>query len=170
MIGPDAPLTEHGNAAAPGTVSPSRRLGLVVAAIVVTVWVIYLAYITIRTANPPVINRVQIDAADFLLLGRWENFSTGRFRVERELKHGRLTGLVQVLGLPDHLPSQSIEWVIPVSKTGDAVSVTQGIYENRPLHSGQNLNGVWKVRVAPQCYPATAEILRQIDHELAARR
>src|SRR5262249_29131279 len=92
------------------------------------------------------------------------NRAEGQFLVERELKHGQLTGRATVLGLPDRGPSPSATWVIPVSKTGDAYAVTTGIFPNRPEHPPERKQGgEWRIEVPTLCYPATEDVLRQIS-------
>lgn len=149
---------------------PRDRSKLWLSALVAAVWVLFLATITWRTANPPVVNVVQISESDLIFVGRWEDRAAGRFHIERELKHGQFQGAVNVLGLPDRGLPRGETWVIPVTKVGDAYSVTQGVFTTGPLPLDPQGNAaVWKVHVPPQCYPATDDVLNQVQRALAAQ-
>lgn len=135
---------------------------------IVLAWVLFLAVMTFLTASPAVVNFMQIAESDLILVGRWDRRSENRFEVERELKHGQLHGAVNVLGLPEKGLPTGESWVIPVTKIGNAYSVTKCTI---PLRRGQAAADAKlpfeSVDVSPQCYPATDDVLRQIERALA---
>lgn len=137
---------------------------------IVSTWVLFLAVMTFRMASPAVVNAVQIVESDLILVGRWDRDSENRFDVERELKHGQLRGPVNVLGLPEKGMPTGEAWVIPVTKIGDAYSVTQGTFPLRrqPDAPPDAKLPFQRVDVSPQCYPVTDDVLRQIERILAA--
>jgi|GEM_PF-3390944 len=149
--------------------SPSRWL-LIVFAVIVVVWVGLLSWLTLNTANPPVVNRVQILSSDLVLVGRWQDVAAGNFDVTRELKYGELTGVVTLLGpKPATATPNEAEWVIPVRRTKNALSITEGKFINRPQQNDIVPPGPeWRVAITPQIYPATASVFEQIDRILAA--
>ena len=154
-----APAQKSGPPAAP----LHRSVWLRIAAAATVAWVCALAAITWMTANPPVINLLQLQHSDLVLVGTWENRAEGRFLVERELKHGRLKGPVKIVGLPDRGLPTTPAWVIPVTKLGDTWAVTRGefpILVRPPAKDARPQ--VVEVNVDPQCYPATNDVLGQI--------
>lgn len=137
---------------------------LAVGSVLVVVWIGFLAALTWTTANPPVANAVQIASSDLILVGHWKERAAGRFHVERELKSGQLRGEVLIEDVPPFGPPDHAAWVIPVIRRGKKYSVTQGELINRPVNpQAQPNRPPWKVEVPAQCYPATADVLQQID-------
>lgn len=131
-------------------------------AVLVFGWIGFLAALTALTANPPAVNPLQIASSDFVLVGHWKNRATGEFDVERELKQGQLQGTVIVEDIPKPGPPGQAVWVIPVTKLGKRYSVTQGEFLNHPTEPQPNVEP-WPVKLEPQCYPATSDVLDQID-------
>ncbi len=129
----------------------------------VLIWIVALAAMTWNTANPDVVNRAQIEESHFVFVGRCEDPAKGTFHVERELKRGELQGPVTVQDLPKQLPPKNTAWVVPVLRHGKSFVVTEGVF---PLPPAQVVgpNGVpLEAHVAPKIYPATDDVLRQID-------
>lgn len=156
---------------APKDALPVFRYGLWSVAGLTVLWVLFLAVITWRTANPPVVNGVQVQVSDRILVGRWENRADGRFEVTQELKRGDPLGVVTVTGVPDRGTPTNDLWVIPVLKFGGTYSVTHGQFVNHPWRRLPAADAQeWEVRVNPQCYPATDDVLEQINAVLSAAR
>lgn len=166
MSAPPLPAATSGPA--PVAVEPSvRSPWLLLSAGIVALWIVCLAALTWRTANPAVINQVQISSADLIFVGRWADRKAGRFEVERELKRQQLQGEVIIEGALPHGPPTSESWVIPVTVHREKYAVTQGVFINHPRQPAiAEKLPPWKVEVAPLCYPATEDILRQIDAAL----
>lgn len=159
--------------AAPKDSPPPTRLGhwLWVAAGLTIVWVTFLALITVQTANPPVVNVVQIQNSDFVLVGRWTDRAHGRFEVTQELKRGEQFGVITVTGVPERGMPTTETWVIPVVKFVGTYDVTKGPFINRPRQLPKDSQErEWLVQVHPQCYPATDDVLEQIKAALASAR
>ncbi len=157
------------NPPAPNVPPPGSLAKFRVAASLTLAWVLFLAGLTWRTANPPVVNRVQIRNSEYILVGRWENRQEGRLEVVQELKRGVSLGVVTVTGLPERGLPAAKSWVIPVTRFGGAYSVTHGQFLNSPRQPQPDGKiPHWQIDVPPQCYPATDDVLEQILAVLAA--
>jgi hypothetical protein len=162
---PSATLPAAKDAAVASAAPIAGRRALASAAAVTLGWVLFLAVVTWRTANPPAINIVQILESDLVLVGSWQDRRAGRFEVLEELKHGGRTGLMTVAGAPCAKSPAETTWVVPVRREGTSWKVTQGRFANRPLEAharDPDAPPPWIVQVEPQCYPATDDVLRQI--------
>ena len=146
--------------------SAASRARLILFAILAAFWVVFLAGLTWRTANPPLVNRVQILASDRLLVGHWLDVKSGRFQVNRELKQGDISGEVIIENSP--IPGKNFtadqEFVVPVRKRKDNYVLTAGDF--RIEKSSPAASDLPAGRIQPQIYPATAEILDQIEQLL----
>jgi hypothetical protein len=155
-------------AAAPAAASQTASrglLGMVIGAVII--WIGFLSVLTARTANPWIVNEIQIERSDAVLLGHWVNRRTGEFAVVKDLLHRQSPGTVTVTGLPERGLPAAESWVIPVTKLGSSYEVTQGHFRYHPIDpvhgvSPQPLEGT----IAPQCYPETPDILQQIEQVL----
>ena len=137
------------------------QMSLWLAAFFVAAWVICLASLTWSTANPPVVNRVQVQSSRLVLLGHWTEQAAGQFHVERELVHGRLTGPVTIQGLPKGGLPRTVNWIIPVTPIGTVYTITSGQFELEATNVlGQKIS--WTVNVQPWCYPATDDVEHQV--------
>jgi hypothetical protein len=136
---------------------------LIVIAALVVGWIGWLAWLTLNTANPPIVNRVQLLASDLVIVGRWEDRTAGRLRIVRELKHGELAGTITVERAPPPrgISDADAEWIVPVRRTRAGYAVTSGKFVNRPERAGGAAGD--KIDIPPQIYPATKDILRQIE-------
>lgn len=157
----------------PETDSPASRrprVRLVVFSVIVAGWVAWLGWLTLTTANPPVINRVQVLASDLVLVGKWSDRQAGRFDVSRELKHGKVTGNITIQNVPaaPGTAAPDAEWVVPVRRTGDAYTVTAGQFANRP--AGPQKGVAPEIDVKAQIYPATPNVFGQIAELLPAAK
>lgn len=143
-------------------VSVMRSAWIVASGMLLLGWIGFLAVLTVATANPPVVNALQIAASDLVFVGHWKNRATGEFQVERELKQGQLQGTVIVEDVPKVGPLERDAWVVPVVKLGKRYAVTHGEFTNRPALPRPDQQP-WPVKLEPQCYPATNDVLEQID-------
>lgn len=139
------------------------RIGFWLVSALVAGWILVLSLLTFWTANPPVLNRVQLTQSDAVFVGRWVDEATGRFEVTQELKHGQPVGIITVSRVPKLRMHASDRWVIPVTKLGDVYSVTQGTFVARVFDPQTNGEGYVKIQVVAQCYPATDEVLAQVQ-------
>lgn len=159
------PLPSATSDSVPPPAPVPRSIWLMAAAVLVIVWIGFLAGLTVVTANPPVVNPLQIASSDLVLVGRWKNRTAGQFEVERELKLGQLQGPVVVEDLPVSGPPTNEAWVVPVVKLGKNYAVTHGQFMNAPAQPQANQHP-WPVKLPVQCYPATADVLQQIESML----
>ncbi len=146
--------------------SARSRARLVLFAILAAIWIIFLAGLTWRTANPPLVNRAQILASDRLLVGHWLDVKSGRFQVHKELKQGDLTGevIVENSWIIQKKISADQEFVVPVRTRKDSYVLTAGDF--RIEKSSPASPDLPAGRIQPQVYRATPEILEQIEQLL----
>jgi hypothetical protein len=143
--------------------SPARGRWFPFAIVIIAVWIAFLAVLTWRTANPPVVNDVQILESDEIFVGSWKDQAEGRFDVADELRHGQIHGLVTITGVPQRGAPKSDRWVIPVTRRGGTYAVTQGIFPpGRDPLAKPGDRPLPPVHVEPLCYPATEAVLAQI--------
>lgn len=144
------------------------RVRLIVFAMLVVGWAAWLAWLTLTTANPPVINRVQVLSSDLVLVGKWEDRAAGRLNVSRELKHGELTGIITIQAVPlvPKISGPDGEWIVPVRRIRTGYAVTSGKFANRP--AGKQPAAAPEIDVKPQVYPATPDVFEQLAEVLPA--
>lgn len=130
---------------------PSRTF-LLIAAILAAGWALFLALLAAYTANPVTLNREQILASSYVVTATVAGDpAEGRVSVEREWKKQALSGTVAVIDLPAAGARRGTAYLIPLSRSDDALRVTEA-----PDSTG-----------APLIYPATPDALKQLRTILA---
>jgi hypothetical protein len=103
-----------------------RARGFIAAAVVAALWWTGLLSLAVFTANPVVLNRVQIVQADFVVEAVVVDRKSGAVDVIREwhspIRHDRLS----IEGLSEARPPNGAAYLIPVSKREDGFVVTRG--------------------------------------------
>jgi len=144
--------------------SPTRPILFRIIFCLVIIWVAGLATLTVRTANPWIVNEVQIERSDAVFVGRWIDRLQGRFEAADDLLHRLPPGAVTITGLPTRGLPKTDEWVIPVRKSGEGFVVTQGGFSYVPRDpAGHVAPQPVEGEIAPQCLPAIPEVLQQIE-------
>lgn len=140
------------------------RSPLCVIAVVVGGWVAALGSLVVWTANPPVVNRAQVLAADVIVLGEWQDGSPPQLAVEQTFK-GKLVEKRITLQAPPGIRYKG-RLVVPLTRiSSNLFTITQGRLPNPPEQFGTS--GVTSLattsEVRPFVYPATDTVLQQID-------
>lgn len=126
-------------------------------------WILALSALTLATANPVVVNRVQSLSADLIAIGDWSTRPPQRFTVTATLKGPVPKEPLQIDGWPATV-RQHGTMIIPltISPTG-RYEVTQGRLFNPPFGTapaGQELFPI-ESDVRPSVYPDTPAVREQ---------
>jgi hypothetical protein len=148
--------------------APVRRGPVVAIAIIGLAWVGLLAWFVfawfvLQSANPVVVNRVQVQHADVIVQGLWQADSPPRLTVERTWKAKLDAQSVRVRQPEGISPSGRV--IVPLTRISpDLYEVTHGELANLPEHGlpPQDAETVISL-VRPQAYPDTGDVIRQIE-------
>lgn len=150
--------------------SPGGRGPVVAIAAGGLAWVGVLAWLVLQSANPVVVNRVQIRHADVIVQGTWDAHpSPPQLTVERTWK-GTLEAKTIRVRQPEGV-NVSRRVIVPLTRISpDLYEVTQGELTNPPeLHPlPPGIEPVTSV-VRPEVYPSTDDVARQIEALLSPR-
>lgn len=140
------------------------RSPLCVIAVVAGGWVVALGSLVVWTANPPVVNRAQVLAADVIVLGAWQEGKPPQLAVERTWKGDLVEKTISVQVPPGvRLQGRS---VVPLTRiSSNLFTITQGRLPNPPEQFGRSEVSALETtsEVRPFVYPATDAVLRQLD-------
>jgi hypothetical protein len=134
-------------------------------------WIGILAALWWYSANPVVVNRVQVLHADLIVLGEWRPGDPPQLTVERSWKGTPSGSTVAVrqteLAIKMNGANPSGRFVVPLTRiTPDLYEITQGVLGNPPEHPqpGAELR---PAEVRPHIYPAGDDVIRQLEGLLA---
>jgi hypothetical protein len=145
---------------------PPRRSAVVAIVAVALVWAGCLAALAVRSANPVVVNRVQVWHADSLVLGVWDA-KAARLTVERTWKSPVPADSIAIGTMPQQHPSGRI--IVPVTRlSSQQYEVTQGRLWNPPERPAASTEKPVESDVQPLVYPATDDVIRQIEALLSS--
>jgi len=125
-------------------------------------WCGVLAGLVTVSANPVVVNRVQMLHADVVAQGVWIPGPPAELDVQRTWKGTLAVGRIGVHGA---LPEQTIagEVIVPLSRRRDGQwQITGGVLSN-PVQQADRDRLPEASEVRPLVYPATADVIRQIE-------
>lgn len=132
-------------------------------------WIAALLTIVLTSANPVVVNRLQVQYAQVIVQGTWQPGSPPQLEVERTWKSPLDHQRVVVREAPGVRTSGRA--IVPLTRIGpDLFEITHGdlptIPEQRSSVPAPEAARVAQVR--PQVYPATPEVVQQIEALLPA--
>lgn len=150
---------------------PARRGPVFGIAAVALAWVVALAVLVACSANPVVVNRAQIWHADTIVLGAWDARDPSRLNVERTWKTPLAADSIAVSKAPTSRLHERM--IVPVTRLAqNQFEVTQGVLlnplERRPV--GAKPKEPRHAEVQPLMYPATEDVIRQIEALLSAAK
>lgn len=129
-------------------------------------WCGVLALLTWYSANPVVVNPLQIQRSDLVVQGRWTDAAARTLRVECAWKAAAPGETITVKGVPGRVPLEG-SLIVPLTRTADGSwMVTQGILENPSAHPDRVPSQ--RSEVQPALYPATESVLEQLNALLPA--
>jgi hypothetical protein len=136
----------------PPAVPPTagRRAFLIVVSVVFSLWVALLAWLTATSANPPLLNPVQLSRARHIVEVEVEDRAAGTCRVVRSWTPGDLPGTITVVNLADAAARTGGQYVLPL--VSDPLDPKAYRIVDDPEHD-----------MPPYIYPAGPEITRQLE-------
>jgi hypothetical protein len=144
----------------------ASRLGLASVAIaaVALAWIAALAVLVVQSANPVIVNRVQVWHADVIVLGVWQPGDPPQLSVERTWKtplEAKSVGVRAARGV-----TTSGRAIVPLTRISrDLYEVTQGELLNLPerRRTGDKTEEPEPSHVRPLVYPATDDVIAQLE-------
>jgi hypothetical protein len=128
------------------------------------VWCSILTALWLVAANPVIVNRTQLMHAEAVVLGTWQQPGSDQFRVERSWKRD-LAGKTLSIEAAGPAAKLTGPLIIPISHASEVVyRITQGPLVNLPRDP---LVEPMPAFVRPLVYPATAEVIAQIEEQVA---
>lgn len=145
--------------------SPRWRLLLATLGFAVALWIGFLGYLAWTTANPVLLNRAQIAAADVILAGHWVEPAQGKFVAERSWKQNGVSGEIVVREFqPGTAPAEGPILLALTRIQGNEYRITAGELTN-PGESDPSGNSDRMARVRPLGYPATDALIAELNQQ-----
>jgi len=150
-----------------------RRWPIVLIAAIGLAWIAVLAWLVVKSANPIVVNRVQLQHARVIVQGVWQPGSPQKppkLTVERTWKMPLEVTEVSIREPEGVQPAGRV--IVPLTRISpDLYEITQGELINLPERHPrpQNPKDMVFAQVRPLVYPATPDVVRQIDALLSER-
>lgn len=136
---------------------------LFVIAIMAGGWIAALGCLVVWTANPPLVNRAQVLAADVIVLGEWQTGKLPQLAVERTWK-GELVEKTISVQVPPGMRLKG-RVIVPLTRiSSNLFTITQGRLLNPPEQFGTSVDPqrITTSEVRPMVYPATDTVLQQL--------
>lgn len=148
----------------PESAATARRGRWIIFA-VAAVWVATLWGLMVVSANPVILNRVQILSSPLIVSGTRDPAKPAVLNIDRVWKGEKPADTIVVHDWPDDCPTGKLVVPLQFARMGNGFSITHGEWPNFPA-SGKPVDDPKDVIVStipPTVYPETEDVIRQLQ-------